>query len=84
MTTLLVSCCSWRRANNWGAAGALIAGAAIPLAYLVMEQLPSTRDFAAWIGPNWSGIAAFAGSFAAMVAGSLLKPAPGAAREASA
>lgn len=84
MTTLLVSCCYWRRANNWGAAGALIAGAAIPLAYLVMEQLPSTRDFAAWIGPNWSGIAAFAGSFAAMVAGSLLKPAPGAAKEASA
>ncbi|MCC6696176.1 MAG: sodium:solute symporter family protein [Candidatus Hydrogenedentes bacterium] len=81
MTTLLISCCYWKRANNWGAAGAIIAGAVIPLAYLALEQIPSTREFALRIGPNWSGIAAFAGSAVAMVAGSLLKPAPPATKE---
>ena len=74
MTTLLVSCCYWKRANNWGAAAAIITGAVIPLSYLVMEQVPATQEFAAWIGPNWSGIIAFAGSGIAMVTGSLLKP----------
>jgi len=83
MITLLVSCCYWKRANNWGAAGAIIAGAVIPLSYLAMEQMPGTRDFARWIGPNWSGIAAFAGSALAMVAGSLLKPATQVTMEAS-
>lgn len=74
MITLLVSCCYWKRANNWGAAGAIIAGAVIPLSYLAMEQMPWTRDLALWIGPNWSGISAFLGSAMAMVVGSLLKP----------
>ncbi len=78
MTTLLVSCCYWKRANSWGAAGAIIAGAVVPLSYLAMEQISATKGLAAWIGPNWSGIAAFAGSAVAMVVGSLLKPvAPG-------
>ncbi len=74
MTTLLVSCCYWKRANNWGAAAAIAAGAAIPLAYLVMELVPATSALAATIGPNWSGIAAFLGSGLAMIIGSLLKP----------
>ena len=55
MTTLLVSCCYWKRANNWGAAGAIIAGAVIPLLYLLLEQVPQTKEFALWVGPNWSG-----------------------------
>lgn len=83
MITLLVSCCYWKRANTWGAAGAIIAGAVIPLSYLAMEQIPNTREYALWIGPNWSGIAAFAGSALAMVAGSLLKPANKMGKEAS-
>jgi SSS family solute:Na+ symporter len=74
MTSMLISCCYWKRANSWGAAGSIIAGAVIPLLYLVMDLLPATHDLAAAIGPNWSGIAAFAGSALAMVAGSLLKP----------
>ena len=74
MTTLLVSCCYWKRANSWGAAGAIVAGAVIPLAYLVLELAPATREIALSIGPNWSGIAAFVGSAVAMVVGSLLKP----------
>jgi SSS family solute:Na+ symporter len=74
MTTLLVSCCYWKRANNWGAAGAIIAGAAIPLTYLVLDLVPATHDLAVRIGPDWSGIAAFVGSALAMLVGSLLKP----------
>ncbi len=84
MTTLLISCCYWKRANNWGAAGAIIAGAVVPLSYLVLEQVPATHDFALWIGPNWSGIAAFTGSGLAMVAGSLLKPVGQSVKEVSA
>ncbi len=75
MSTLLIACCYWKRANSWGAASAILVGAVFPLAFLVCEQLDDTRDWAQWIGPNYSGIAAFVGSGAAMVIGSLLKPA---------
>jgi SSS family solute:Na+ symporter len=46
----------------------------IPITYLVIQHLPATAAFAKRIGPNWSGIAAYAGAAAAMVVGSLLKP----------
>jgi SSS family solute:Na+ symporter len=74
MSTLLVACCYWKRANNWGAAGAILIGAIIPLAYLTLKDVKATEELAKWIGPNYSGIAAFAGAAAAMVIGSLLKP----------
>ena len=72
MTTLLISCCYWKRANSRGAAAAIIVGALIPLAYLTLELVPATQPVAIWIGPNWSGIAAFVGSALAMIFGSLL------------
>jgi SSS family solute:Na+ symporter len=74
MSVLLISCCYWRRANNWGAGAAILAGAFFPIAYLVMELIPATHEFAVWVGPNYSGIAGFVGSAVAMVVGSLLKP----------
>ncbi|MBN2309954.1 MAG: sodium:solute symporter family protein [Candidatus Hydrogenedentes bacterium] len=75
MSVLLVACCYWKRANSWGAAGAIIAGAVVPIAFLVMEQLPATRHFAKdIIGPHRSNIATYLCAAAAMVAGSLLKP----------
>jgi SSS family solute:Na+ symporter len=74
MSVLLISCCYWKRANNWGAAGAIIAGAVIPITYLVMEQLPATKGLAARIGPYQSGIATYAVAWTAMIGGSLLKP----------
>jgi SSS family solute:Na+ symporter len=73
MSTLLVACCYWPRANNWGAAAAIVVGALCPLTFLLCEQLPATREWADWIGPNYSGIAAFAGAALAMVLGSLAK-----------
>jgi solute:Na+ symporter, SSS family len=74
MSTLLVACCYWKRANNWGAAGAIVVGAVIPLTFLVMQLLHSTAHVAEAIGPNYSGIATFAATAAAMIVGSLLKP----------
>lgn len=74
MSVLLVACCYWKRANSWGAAGAIFAGAFFPTAFLVMSKLESTKELSVAIGPHLSGILAFAGAAAAMVVGSLLKP----------
>ena len=84
MMALLVSCCYWKRANDWGALGAIIFGAVIPVTYLVMEQVPATAEIAKWIGPNWSGTATFVLSGLAMVVGSLLKPSAGATQTVAA
>jgi SSS family solute:Na+ symporter len=75
MSVLLLWCCYWRDANSWGAAAAIAVGAVVPTAYLIMEQIPATQDFAKQkIGPYWSGIAAYVLVAIAMVIGSLLKP----------
>jgi SSS family solute:Na+ symporter len=74
MLSILIGCCYWKRANDWGAMGAMLIGAMFPIAFLILEQVPSTKDFAAWVGPNWSGIMSFAAAGAAMVIGSLIKP----------
>jgi len=75
MTTLVIACCYWKRANNWGAAGAIIAGAAVPVAYLILEQIPATAPLTKKIGPYYSGIATYVLVALAMIVGSLLKPA---------
>ena len=74
MSVLLVACCYWERANSWGAGAAIFVGAAFPISYLALELIPATREFAVGIGPNYAGIAGFAGAATAMVVGSLLKP----------
>ncbi len=74
ISVLLIACCYWSRANSWGAAGSIIVSAAIPVAYLVMEQLPATVALAKSIGPYYSGIATYLLSGLAMIVGSLLKP----------
>jgi SSS family solute:Na+ symporter len=73
ITTLLIACCYWRGANNWGAIGAILIGALIPLAFLVLQQLPATQPLARQIGPYYSGIAAYVGAGLAMIVGSRLK-----------
>lgn len=74
ISVLLIACCYWPRANSWGAGSSILVSAIIPVAYLVMEQLPSTAALAKSIGPYYSGIAAYLLSGTAMVLGSLLKP----------
>jgi solute:Na+ symporter, SSS family len=77
MSVLLIACCYWRRANNWGAFGAIIIGALMPVTYLVCEQWPATEAlFSDRIGPHVWGMLTYIAVAVAMVAGSLLKPAP--------
>jgi solute:Na+ symporter, SSS family len=66
MSTLLVACCYWKRANNWGAAGAIILGAVIPLTFLVMQVAPDLATVAQRIGLDYSGVATFAAIMAVM------------------
>ena len=73
MATLLIACCYWSRANNWGAAGAIFFGALIPLSFLALQQIPATAPLAKEIGPYYSGMAAYVAAGTAMVVGSLLK-----------
>ncbi len=72
ISALLIACCYWKRANNWGAIAAIAISAAIPLGFLVLEKVDGATAKA--IGPYTSGIAAYLLSGAAMVIGSLLKP----------
>jgi SSS family solute:Na+ symporter len=76
MSVLLVACCYWKRANNWGALGAILLGAAVPCAFLTLEKVPATAELAAAIGKDWPGIAAFVAATLGMIVGSLLKPQP--------
>jgi SSS family solute:Na+ symporter len=76
MSTLLISCCYLKWTNDWGAIGAIIAGAVFPVSFLVLQQMDATKSFANdTIGPYYSGIAAYVAAATAMVAGSLLKKA---------
>ena len=74
MSVLLVACCYWKHANNWGALGAIILGAAVPILHLTMEKIPQTSGLAADIGKDIAGIGAFAAAAVGMIVGSLLKP----------
>ncbi len=76
MSVLLVACCYWKRANSWGAAGAIFCGAFFPVAFLILQKVPATAEIANRIGPHYSGIAAYILAATAMVVGSLLKPPP--------
>jgi SSS family solute:Na+ symporter len=74
MSVLLVACCYWKRANAWGATGAIAAGAVIPVAFLVLKEIPATSRFAnETVGSSWSGIASFAGAALAMILLSFLR-----------
>jgi SSS family solute:Na+ symporter len=77
ISVLLIACCYWKGANNWGAGAAIFVGAFVPLAFLVMQQVPVTRPFTDRIGPYYSGIAAYVLAAAAMVIGSWCKPEEG-------
>jgi SSS family solute:Na+ symporter len=71
MSTLLIACCYWKPANDWGAFAAIIAGALFPVAFLVLQSYDKKQ--ADEIGSFNAGIAAFVAAALAMVIGSLLK-----------
>lgn len=77
MSVLLIACCYWKGANSWGAAGAIIVGAVLPIVQLVMKQMPHPADepnFAERYENEW-GLATYAACAAAMVLGSMMKSA---------
>ncbi|HPS56220.1 MAG TPA: hypothetical protein PLP05_11545, partial [Sedimentisphaerales bacterium] len=74
ISVLLIACCYWKKANSWGAAGAIIIGAIVPILFLVIEKVPVTKDFAKTIGPYYSGVLTYLLTAVAMVVGSLIKP----------
>lgn len=74
ISMLLIACCYWPRANNWGALAAIVLGAAVPIVHLTMEKIPATAEHAAAIGKDAAGIAAFVAAALGMIVGSLLKP----------
>jgi SSS family solute:Na+ symporter len=73
ISTLLIACCYWRGANDWGAFAAIAVGAAIPLAFLILQQVEATQPLVKRIGPYYSGISAYACAGLAMLVGSWLK-----------
>lgn len=77
MSVLLIACCYWPRANNWGAIGSILLGALVPILHLAMQKIPATKELAASVGSDTAGIAAFAASAIGMIVGSMLKPKPG-------
>jgi SSS family solute:Na+ symporter len=74
MSVLLIACCYWKRANSWGALGAILGGALMPILFLTLEKMSSTASWAAAFGKDNAGIAAFAAAAIGMIAGSLMKP----------
>lgn len=38
MSVLLIACCYWRRANNWGAIAAIVVGATLPVLTLALNK----------------------------------------------
>ncbi len=83
MSVMLIACCYWKRANNWGAVAAILAGAILPVAALtanlfVKVQLDGKEVgwATATIGDAWVNIGTYIVVALAMVIGSLLKPQP--------
>ncbi|WP_411031054.1 sodium:solute symporter family protein [Spongiimicrobium sp. 3-5] len=73
MSVLLIAACYWREANNWGAIAAIVVGGALPVGYLVFQEIEATKQFVLSIGPYKFGIATYIGAALAMIIGSKLK-----------
>ena len=80
MSVLLIACCYWKGANNWGATAAIIVGAAFPIGYLVLEKMipggaATLRDSYGFTQDR-AKISSFVLAGVSMVLFSLLKPRP--------
>ena len=75
MSVLLIACCYWKNANNWGAAASIVTGAAFPIGYLYLEQVRGAAALSNYgFTQDRSKILAFVLSAVAMVVFSLIKP----------
>jgi solute:Na+ symporter, SSS family len=87
MSVMLIACCYWKRANDWGAFAAIIFGAACPVLTLTLNVVAKVAVPGAggkvdqvglvryYIGDHWVIVGTFALVAVAMVVGSLMKPA---------
>lgn len=73
ISILLIATCYWEKANDWGAAAAIFTGAIIPISYLILKELDSTKDFIYAIGPYKIGVFTYISTGIAMYIGSKLK-----------
>ena len=73
ISVMLIAACYWKKANDWGAIGAIVSGCLIPISFLVMEQVDTTEVLAQQIGPYKFGIATYVITGLAMWVGSRLK-----------
>jgi SSS family solute:Na+ symporter len=75
MSTLLISACYLRWTNDWGATGAIILGATVPVLTLFLQKV-GTEASMKWFVDNscLCGIGAYLLCWTAMIFGSLLKP----------
>ena len=73
MSVLLIACCYWKGANNWGATAAIIFGALVPAAILVLQKVGPLTN---WFRKNDTscGVATYIIVALGMIIGSLLKP----------
>lgn len=73
ISTLLIAACYWKKANAWGAYGAILCGVICPTSFLICQQIPATAAITQAIGPYMAGIAGFFLAWIGMFVGSLLK-----------
>jgi SSS family solute:Na+ symporter len=45
ISVLLIACCYWEKANNWGAGAAIAVGALVPVLTLVLQKIVPTLWF---------------------------------------
>ena len=78
MSVLLIACCYWKRANDWGAAAAIVVGATFPIGYLILEKTIAggavTLHDAYGFTQDRAKISAFVLAGVSMIVFSLLKP----------
>ncbi len=72
MSVLLIACVYWKRANSWGAAAAIVCGAVLPIATLILQKV---GPWTVWFRANDTtcGALTYVVVAAAMIAGSILK-----------
>src|SRR5690606_3417900 len=73
MSVVLIAACYWKQANDWGAMLAIAVGSIIPIGYLIMQELPATKEAVLNIGPYKFGIATYFAAGISMWMGSRLK-----------
>ncbi|MBX2814713.1 MAG: sodium:solute symporter family protein [Saprospiraceae bacterium] len=73
ISTILIAACYWPQANDWGALGAIIVGASLPVLYLIGEQTGTVAGPLVALGAHKMGLLSFASTGLAMYLGSLLK-----------